>query len=145
MDIYYIDRKTGEKKKEIVAGDRYLRWIYDTKEGNMILETFVKKKLFSKIYGKLQDLSFSRRKIKTFVDDFQIDMTEAEREYADEYTDFNDFFTRKLKKKSRPISMNERELISPADGRVLAYENALGIIAFLLAVFDFAFAFSPAL
>ena len=30
MDIYYIDRKTGEKRKEIVAGARFLQWIYDT-------------------------------------------------------------------------------------------------------------------
>ncbi|KYH34699.1 phosphatidylserine decarboxylase proenzyme [Clostridium tepidiprofundi DSM 19306] len=123
MDIYYIERATGKRKKEIVAGDRFLRWIYDTKVGNAILETLVKKKVFSVIYGKFQDFSFSRKKIKAFIQDFQIDMSEAEREHAYEYSNFNDFFTRKLKKKSRPISMNVEHLISPADGRVLAYEN----------------------
>lgn len=123
MDIYYIDRRTGEKKKEIVAGDRFLRWIYDTKQGNTILETVVKKKLFSTVYGKLQDFSFSRRKIKSFVENLQIDMSEAERECIENYSNFNDFFARKLKKKSRPLSMKMNHLISPADGRVLAYEN----------------------
>jgi len=123
MDIYYIERATGKRKKEIVAGDRFLRWIYDTKVGNTILETLVKKKVFSAIYGKFQDFSFSKKKIKAFIQDFQIDMSEAEREHADEYSNFNDFFTRKLKKQYRPIYLNNEYLVSPADGRVLAYEN----------------------
>ncbi|WBW96535.1 phosphatidylserine decarboxylase [Oceanirhabdus sp. W0125-5] len=123
MDIYYIERTTGEKKKEIVAGDRFLRWMYDTKSGNTILETIGKKKIFSTVYGKLQDFTFSRKKIKTFVRDLQIDMSEAERESVEDYSSFNDFFTRKLKKASRPLSLNKNHLISPADGRVFAYEN----------------------
>ncbi|TCO73164.1 phosphatidylserine decarboxylase [Marinisporobacter balticus] len=123
MDIYYIERKSGKKQKEIVAGNKFLEWIYDTKPGNTLLEIFVKKKLFSSIYGKFQELSFSRKKIKDFVGNLSIDMTEAERECIDEYHNFNDFFARKLKKEARPMSFDEEHLISPADGRVLAYEN----------------------
>jgi len=123
MDIYYIERTSGEKKKEIVAGDRFLRWMYDTKQGNTMLETVVKKKIFSTVYGKLQDFSFSRKKIKSFVKNLQIDMSEAERECIEDYYNFNDFFARRLKNQSRPLSMNMDHLISPADGRVFAYEN----------------------
>ncbi|QZY54149.1 phosphatidylserine decarboxylase [Crassaminicella profunda] len=123
MDIYYIERKSGEKIKEIVAGDQFLRWIYDTSMGNTILETFVKKKMFSSIYGKLQDTVFSKKKIAQFVENLAIDMGEAERENIGEYKNFNDFFARKLKKESRPIPIEKNHLISPADGRVFAYEN----------------------
>lgn len=123
MDIYYIDRKTGEKKKEVVAGDRFLRWIYDTKSGNILLEMLVKKKIFSSIYGKFQDIPWSRRKIKKFVEILSIDMTEAQQENIHGYKSFNDFFARRLKQEARPISKNVDHLISAADGRVLAYEN----------------------
>ncbi|WZL75056.1 phosphatidylserine decarboxylase [Clostridiaceae bacterium 35-E11] len=123
MDIYYIDRKTGEKKKEVVAGERFLKWIYDTKQGNTLLELLVKKKVFSFLYGKLQDMSWSKRKIKKFVENLSIDMTEADRENIYDYENFNDFFARKLKETARPISKDCEQLISPADGRVLAYEN----------------------
>jgi phosphatidylserine decarboxylase len=123
MDIYYIERKTGEKVKEVVAGDQFLRWIYDTRMGKTILETFVKRKVFSSIYGRMQDISFSKKKIGDFVEKLSIDMGQAERENIDDYKNFNDFFARKLKKEARPISMEKEHLISPADGRVFAYEN----------------------
>lgn len=123
MTIYYIDRKTGERKKEIVAGDKLLRWMYETKGGDCLLEMFFKKKVFSSFYGKLQDLSISKRKIENFVKELEIDMTEAENSDLSTYRSFNDFFIRPLKKAARPIKEDHRALISPADGRILAYEN----------------------
>lgn len=41
----------------------------------------------------------------------------------DQFKSFNDFFTRKLKRESRPIDINKNSLISPGDGMLLAYEN----------------------
>ncbi|WP_129598196.1 phosphatidylserine decarboxylase [Anaerophilus nitritogenes] len=123
MEINYINRKTSAKEKEIVAGDFFLKWIYDTKIGSTILEMIVKRKMFSSIYGKMQDLSFSKRKINQFIKDLKIDMKEAEIENIEEYKNFNDFFARKLKKEARPIEKDEKYLVSPADGRILAYEN----------------------
>lgn len=123
MDIYYIDRKTGERKKEVVAGDKFLRWIYNTPSGKSILELILKKKLFSHVYGRLQDIPFSRRKILSFIKELDIEIQEAEIEDISKYKNFNDFFARKLKTDARPICSKEDSLISPADGRVLAYEN----------------------
>nr|WP_330389431.1 phosphatidylserine decarboxylase [Geosporobacter ferrireducens] len=123
MEIYYIDRKSGEKKKEIVAGEKFLRWIYDTKPGISLLEAIVKRKVFSSLYGKLQDFSSSSKKISSFVKELEIDMKEAKREAIDEYRNFNDFFARELKPEARPICQTENCLIAPADGRVLAYER----------------------
>ncbi|WP_026893711.1 phosphatidylserine decarboxylase [Clostridiisalibacter paucivorans] len=123
MDIYYVDRQTNEKKREIVAGNKYLKWINNTKSGNIFLEKIVKKKLFSSIYGKIQDLSISRKKIPQFIKTLNIDMSESLIEDISEFKTFNHFFTRKLKNSARPINKNKNVLISPVDGKILAYES----------------------
>jgi len=123
MSIYYIDRETNEVRKEIVAGEKFLRWINETKTGNRLLETFVKRKVFSTLYGKFQDLSFSKRKISNYIEELQIDIKEAEEENISSYKNFNEFFSRKLKKNSRPIQKDNNIFISPADGRLLAYDK----------------------
>ena len=123
MEIYYIDRKTKKREKEVVAGEKFLRWMYETNMGERVLEGLVKKKLFSSLYGKLQDMPHSRNKIGAFVEDLSIDLTEAERENIHDYVSFNDFFARKLKPGARKICEQGDVLASPADGRVLAYEH----------------------
>lgn len=120
---YYIERKSGKKIKEKVAGNKYITWCYTTSMGKSLLEFVIKKKFFSTIYGKFQNMSKSTGKIADFVKEFNIDMSEAVREEPSMYTSFNDFFTRKLKEGSRKIHLEEQVLISPADGKVLAYEN----------------------
>lgn len=123
MPLYYIERTTGEKKEETVAGDVFLRWIYETQTGGLFLQSLVKKKYFSYLYGKFQDTSLSRSKIRSFVRTMRIDMTEAENENLNSYRTFNDFFIRKLKKTSRPVDNRPDTLVSPADGKILAWEN----------------------
>lgn len=123
MKIVYIERKTGKLTEEKVPGKIFLQWIYGNPLGRLTLWALVKRKWFSKVYGKAQDLSFSKRKIEGFVKDQGIDMQEAERENPKDYNSFNDFFSRKLKKEARPINHQEDILVSPADGRLLAYEN----------------------
>ncbi|ABR50278.1 phosphatidylserine decarboxylase [Alkaliphilus metalliredigens QYMF] len=123
MDIYYIDRNTGKKEKEVVAGDRFLRWLHDRKSGATALELLIKRKWFSTLYGKMQDQPFSRKKIAKFVSDLSIDLTEADRKSIGDYRHFNDFFTRKLKKEARPICEALDAFASPADGRLLAYAD----------------------
>ena len=51
-----------------------------------------------------------------FVANYKVNLSEAERENIKDYKHFNDFFTRSLKKSSRPISSSP--LISPVDGVV---------------------------
>ncbi|MCC5912174.1 MAG: phosphatidylserine decarboxylase [Clostridiaceae bacterium] len=123
MEVYYIDRKTGKKEKEIVVGDRYLQWMYGNKVGSSFLETIVKKKIVSSIYGRLQDLPISRRKIDKFIRELNINMEETEKQSLKEYHNFNEFFIRRLKAETRPICNEEKTLVSPADGRMLVYEN----------------------
>lgn len=116
------NRKTKNYEMEQVAGDKYLQWTYSSPIGMKFLDLLIKKKLFSKIYGSYCDSKKSTKKIYSFVKDFDIDMLHSEKA-LDQFESFNDFFTRKLKKEGRPIDKSLNSLISPGDGRLLAYEN----------------------
>lgn len=120
--IKFYDRKSKKYEIELVAGEKYLSWTYSSRLGMNLLEIFIKKKAFSKLYGWYCDTKMSSSKIKAFVKSLDIDMSITEKS-EDEFSSFNDFFTRKLKPYARPFSNEKNILISPADGRLLAYEN----------------------
>lgn len=120
IKVYNRQNKTYEEEK--VAGNAYLKWCYESPIGKSFTELFIKKKIFSHLYGKYCDTKFSSKKINSFIENFDIDMNIAEKNSSD-FTSFNDFFIRKLNTDARPIDKNSDILISPGDGRLFAYEN----------------------
>lgn len=56
--------------------------------------------------------------IKLFIRHFNVNMTEAEALRAEDYADFNSFFTRSLKPSVRSLPDNPTSIASPVDGRV---------------------------
>lgn len=118
--IGFIDRNSGELKTEKVPGEKWLVWLYNNPVGEASLRTIVKRKFVSSIYGEMMDNPSSAEKIDSFVEDFGIDLTIAK---TKQFNSFNDFFTRKLKLAARPIDTNSNILISPADGKILAWTN----------------------
>lgn len=120
--IQVFNRKNKEYEVENVAGKKYLQWCYDSLIGKKFTEIFIKKKFFSYMYGKYCDTKFSARKVKSFARDFNIDMNESLKD-INEFKNFNDFFTRQLKKDARPVSQNAYDLVSPGDGRLTAFTN----------------------
>lgn len=120
--IKYYNRKTREYETEKVAGDKYLQWTYSSPIGMKFLELLIKKKIFSKIYGYFCDSRRSLKKVHSFIEDFDIDMSQYEKS-LDEFESFNDFFTRRLKDEARTLDKNADSLISPGEGRLLAFEN----------------------
>ena len=120
--VKFYNRKTKKYETEQVAGDTYLQWTYSSPIGMKLLELIIKKKLFSKIYGSFCDSKKSIKKIHSFIKDFDIDMYHSEKN-INEFESFNDFFTRKLKSEGRPIDNTLDSLVSPGDGRLVAYEN----------------------
>jgi phosphatidylserine decarboxylase len=120
--ITYIDRKTGELKFEKVAGEKSLKWLYNSPIGMNVLELIVKRKIFSYFYGKMQDFSLSKGKINNFIKNYEIDEKEFKMP-KHKYKNFNDFFARELKEECRPINNDQTSLISPGDGRVFAYQK----------------------
>lgn len=120
--IKYYNRETNHYEIEKVAGERYLNWTYSSPIGMCLLEKFIKKKVFSKLYGMYNNSKISRKKIKSFVNIFNIDMSESEKS-IEEFKSFNDFFSRKLTSKARPVCLEKKILISPCDARLTAYKN----------------------
>lgn len=120
--IVYYDRKTKTYQTEKVAGERIIRWTYNSPVGMTLLETVVKKRICSSFYGWYHDRRISRRKIYPFVSKFDLDLSLAEKE-LNEFSSFNDFFYRKLKPNARTIDTHKDSLISLGDGKLLAYEH----------------------
>lgn len=126
QDIEYINRKTGELIRERPPGLKYLKFLYHSPLGYLSLHSVVKRKFFSALYGWLMNRPNSVKKIKTYVDQLNIDMNEAIKSVS-EFSSFNDFFTRKLKPKARSI---EEGVVSPADSKLLAFESLREISTF---------------
>lgn len=123
MELHFVDRKTGKLIKETVAGGGLLQWSYENKLGRGLLETFLKKKAFSRLVGLYMDLSLSRRRIPSYIKELEIDIEEALLDKVEDYKSFNEFFIRRLKDGARPINTSSDVLISPADGRISAYQD----------------------
>ncbi len=115
--IKYIERSSGETKIEKVAGEGWLRWLYNNPVGELSTATLVKKKFLSDWYGKQMDAPKSKEKVAPFVKDYNIDLSIAQKQ---EFESFNDFFIRKLKPEARPIIKDSNIVVSPGDGKLLA-------------------------
>jgi phosphatidylserine decarboxylase len=118
--IQYYDRQSGLLKTEKVAGEKWLMWLYYNPVGKATLWALVKRKVVSSFYGKGMDRPSSIKKIQPFVEEFDIDMNTAQKQ---EFSSFNDFFTRKLKYHVRPVDTGSTIAVSPVDGKILAYAN----------------------
>ncbi|NUM34280.1 MAG: phosphatidylserine decarboxylase [Candidatus Brocadiae bacterium] len=82
-----------------------------------IILKILPKNLLSRIIGYFAERKlpacFVRLWIKIFQKIYKIDMKEVE---TASYKNFNEFFTRSLKKEARPIDGNPQSIVSPVDG-----------------------------
>lgn len=108
----YIDRK-GNITIEENGQDRLLRHLYHDRGGKICLKLLVRP-FVSKAAGVFLSTSFSRRIIPGFVKRNGIDLREYKKQ---EFTSYNDFFTREIKKELRPVAEGEHILVSPCDGK----------------------------
>ncbi|NEQ50829.1 MAG: phosphatidylserine decarboxylase [Leptolyngbya sp. SIO3F4] len=118
--ICYRDRLTGKITAERIFAEDLLRWLYEDTLGFTVFNCFLNNQAFCWLFGKLQDLPSSRRKIFEFVKEYSINLEEVEfpLEY---YQNFNAFFSRHLKSHARPFIKNADIFCSPGDGKVLVY------------------------
>ncbi|SFU39594.1 phosphatidylserine decarboxylase [Pustulibacterium marinum] len=119
MEIKYINRATGAIETENPPAVGLLKFLYKNPIGTKTILPFAKRKLITALFGKRMDKPASIQKIQPFIDALGIDMSESKKQVA-EFTSFNDFFYRMLKPGARPIG---KGLVSPGDGRLLAFEN----------------------
>ena len=77
--------------------------------------------LISRAAGKLAEATTPAIKntfIKWFIDQYGVDMTEAQESNPEAYRNFNDFFTRALKEDARVVEQDLKTLVSPVDGAI---------------------------
>ena len=127
--IKYIERASGEIKTENVPGEGMLKWLYASATGKAALNVLVKRKVVSAIGGWYMDSKLSAKRIPEFVNEHQINLNECQFSEIQHYKTFNEFFYRKLKPEVRPM---EEGVVSPADGKILAFQSMSDIPSFFI-------------
>jgi phosphatidylserine decarboxylase len=120
--IRYFDRRQGLLKTERVFAGRFLHWLYNTRFGRIAVELIFRQKPVSQLYGWFHKLKLSRRKIKPFVQKMGLNLDELTQPIED-FSSFNDFFTREIDLSKRFINQNPFVCIAPVDGKILAYDD----------------------
>ena len=118
--INYIDRASGEHKTELVPGEGMLKWLYSSATGKVALQILFKRKVVSTMGGWFMDSKLSAKRIPAFVEEHNINLAECQISDISGFPTFNQFFYRKLKPESRPVGAH---LVSPADGKILAFQS----------------------
>ena len=95
-----------------------LRFLYHTIPGRVLLK-LVTSPIISKIGGAYMNSSFSCRHIEKFIKKNEIDM---EQYHIRKWKSFDDFFTRRIRSKERPVDQAEDAFVSPCDGRLSVYD-----------------------
>lgn len=75
----------------------------------------------SRLVGRLAECekpAIKNRLIRAFIRRYQVDMSQAVQQSAEDYRNFNDFFTRALVPGARPIDELPEGVASPADGAI---------------------------
>jgi len=131
-EILFLDRITKKIIREKVYGERYLKALYgDSFSAHFFYRFFLpcltRFSFASKLYGFLQKTSFSKKKIKPFLQTFEMDSSDF-LDPVDSFASFNDFFIRKLKPESRPIAAGRDVAILPADARYLVYPSLMDFL-----------------
>ena len=121
-DIVYWNRETDSLETEKVYGEFWLKFIYNNPLGKIGLWAIVKRAWFSHWYGKKMNASQSAEKIIPFIEKYGL-KTDDFLDSVDSFDSFNEFFYRKLKPSARPINMDAKSIVFPADGRHLVIPN----------------------
>ncbi len=117
--IQFRDRE-GNMHTEQTPGSGFLRFLYSGSPlGKLGLHLLVKRKFFSVAFGQYMSSKLSISKVQPFIEQYEMDMSPYIVPEGG-FQSFNDFFYRKIKPEFRPIGEG---MVSPADGRVLAFQD----------------------
>lgn len=119
--ILLYNRQTSALEEETIFEKAVMEFFYGSRLGFWISEVLLKRRLATEVYARTQHSPSSLAKIKTFIENNNINTDELERPVSS-FKTFNEFFIRKLKPEARPIDPNPNHLISIADCRLAVYE-----------------------
>ena len=112
----YRDRD-GKEYDISTNQDRFLRFLYTNRLGRSLLKIMISEKVTNLIEWYM-NTRISTLKIDGFIKENHIRISDYEKKF---YKNYNEFFTRKIKKNKRPVDMRENVLVSPSDGKVTVY------------------------
>jgi phosphatidylserine decarboxylase len=126
MDVVrYRDRESGALLSERVYAAGQLEFLYGNPVGRFLLHGIAIHRLFSRFYGMFKRSKRSREQIGGFIDSLGVDLTEIEKP-VETYSSLDEFFSRKLRPGARPVDPCVDHLLSPCDGRALAWPRLDG-------------------
>ena len=96
----------------------FLKFLYRNKIGRGLLKVLITKPV-SSVAGAFLSTPLSKPLIKGFIKNNSIDMSQFEEK---NFSNYNEFFIRKIREEKRPICFEKDALISPADSRLLVYK-----------------------
>ena len=114
----YIARQRNSDENIIIESSKTLNFFYNNFFGRALLKINTTK-FISNIIAFYMNSKLSRRKIKKFVKENNINTFEYE---SKNYKSYNDFFTRRVIPYKRPIDAKKDRFISPCDSKVTVYE-----------------------
>ena len=120
--IVFWDRRTKRLTEEAVYGDFFIRAMYGHRLGRFVMDRFLSRPWFSRLYGFLQSTAWSRFKVAPFVRKFAIPMDDY---VSESYSNFNDFFIRRFRPGARPFATSPTLMPAFAEARYFAY-SAIG-------------------
>jgi phosphatidylserine decarboxylase len=126
-DIKFINRGTGKTEVEKVYGDWFIKFLYSSGAGKHFGALFTNK-YFSQVYGAFQDLPTSHRKVRPFIEKFNIPIDDYEPgsrpslDARDSYRTFNEFFIRKFKLGKRSFVVEPNRMPAFAEARYVGFE-----------------------
>lgn len=113
----YRDRQ-GRTFEKTTTQDEFLAAAYSSVLGRGLMK-FLSLPVFSKCLRYIMSSKLSAGFVYDFAEKNGIDLFDYEHK---NFVSFNDFFTRKIKEGRRFVTNDDSVLVSPSDGRVLAYE-----------------------
>jgi phosphatidylserine decarboxylase len=117
--IEYINRTSGEVLEENPPSSGMLRFLYTKPLGKLSLNLLFKRKLVSALGGWYMDSRLSKKRITNFIKEQELDISDFQIPESG-FKTFNQFFYRNLKPQVRLL---EDGFVSPADGKILVFEN----------------------
>ena len=124
----FIIRGTNKVIEEQIPSAGMLKWLYNAPVGKLTLNALMKRKFVSALGGAFMNSRLSQKRINRFIQEYKMDMSE----YIvppNGYPTFNEFFYRKVKPTARPIGEG---VVSPADGKVLAFPSLQAVHSFFV-------------
>ena len=118
----WVERHSGQLREDPIYARAFLDWCYNTRAGRGLTRMLLSRKWVSHIYGWYYTQPWTRRKIGPFARAMGVNLGEITQPLAS-FRSFADFITRNIDLSQRPIDPDPCICVSPADGRLVAYQT----------------------